>query len=85
MSLIKEWSESTRGNGRRWREAIERFVPKAPKNWGRTKKMYSFDASNTMFNGGWIYLLPLVIRFMGGFTTALFVVKIKGEDETVEA
>ena len=32
-----------------------------------------------------IYLLTLVIRFMGGFTTALFVVKIKDEDETLEA
>ena len=36
-----------------------------------------------VLNGGWIYLLTLVIRFMGGLLLHFFVVKIKGEDETL--
>ena len=36
-------------------------------------------------NVGQIYLLTLVIIFMGGLLPHFFVVKIRGEDETLEA
>ena len=47
--------------------------------------LQSIGCSSRVLNGGQIYLLTLVIRFIGVYYPTFFVVKIKGEDEMLEA